>query len=161
MFFINRLATPLAKGYIFTTIEELRKEWLFTVAIKPHGINALWFSTIIDMKTKSGDIVCKISFKTASTKLAIFAAVNGTSEYIPSMTSYDSLPLGQYSTIKFYHIYDKVREAYVIEVVVNGILYGTTVNTAPKTFQDVEVYTSSEENPPSDADIKELYILNI
>jgi len=148
-------------NYVFTKIEEIRKEWLLSVNIKPFGLFDGKIQNIIYMKADNGDQVFKVGLIKDTTKLSVEARVN--EEFITlSFTSpYDNLPMDQYSTFKAYQIYNEVLAAYIIEVVVNGIPLVSMVNPQPKVFKDVNVYTNSPSGIKSKVYFKSLYTLNI
>jgi len=147
---------------VFTLKEIISQQWLLSVDIKPYGLLNGKNQNILHLKTTGDTEVCKVGLKINNTELTIQFRLNGTNMIpIPLMSPYDSLPMDQYSTLKIYQMYDEVKDAFIFEVVVNGIPIASAVNTDPKEFNDVNVFTNIEGGELSKVYIKGLYVLNI
>jgi len=147
-------------GFIFSKIAKIRKDWLLSVDIKPVGTR-YESSQILLLKTQTDVKLCSLGIKKNSNRLTVKARVDRSEQTIDLLTPYDSLPMEQYSTFRLYQIYDDMRKAYIMEVVVNGIVLASKVNTEPQVFIDVIVYTSGDNRPSADVYIKRLYALSI
>jgi len=149
-------------GHIFTGLKKLKESWLISVDIKPYGLINGRNQNILLLKNNNNVKICKVGLKIDNTQLAIQFRLNGTNIIpIPLISPYNSLPMDQYSTLKIYQMYDEVKDAFIFEVVVNGIPIASTVNTDPKVYYNVNVFTNNEVGELSKVYIKGLYVLNI
>ena len=72
-----------------------------------------------------------------------------------------SLPLGKYSTLRLYQIYDQTIAVHVIEALLDGVLILSFDNQHPELLSDVLVITNQIGDAVALARFKSLYILNI
>ena len=105
--------------------------------------------------------MCRIDLKKDKTELRVKVDLSETVKTIPLTAPYDNLPMNQYSNFKMYQIYDNVMKAYILEIVVNGIPLASTVNTAPKAFKDVKVFTNIAGGDLSKVYFKNFYVFNL
>jgi len=113
----------------------------------------------ISLSDNAGVEILKVHLKSHTTSLMIYATISNDFKQ-PSLVDH-SLPVGKYSTVTAYQVYDQARSTHVFEVLVNGILIVSMENTNPKVFSDVSVSTSKIGNNAALAMFKNLYILNI
>ena len=148
-------------NHLHQTLPTFYKQWSISVNIMPIGIltgenewgNILRVGLGGD-REEYGDRTPAIWFTPSTTKMSIYSAINGDSEYFIET---DPIPINAWAWVEM----SQVRQpdgVYQFTIRMAGAIIHQIINTDPREFSDVKIYTSDNYWPAANAKIANLTI---
>ena len=149
--FIDAVFAPI-KNNLDRTISTLYKQWSVSVDIMPTGLigshgNIFHIGLGPDM-VSYGDRIPAIWFLPDTTQLHITSAVNGQPNYRPSDT--DPIPMNEWTRVEVSQL-RLTDGSYQHTIRVGDTIYDQILNTDPREFKNIKVYTSDNHYLAADA----------
>ena len=134
------------------TIPTLYKQWSVSLDIKPTGLvgthgNIFHIGNGPD-RGSYGDRIPAIWFLPGTTKLHITSAVNGLNNYRPDDT--DPIPMNEWTRVEISQL-RQTDGTYQHTIKIDDKIYDQILNTDPREFKNIKVYTSDNHFLAADA----------
>ena len=128
------------------TISTLYKQWSVSVDIQPTGLigsnsNIFHIGLGAD-NTIYGDRIPSIWFNSGNTELHIASAVNGDKNYWKNT---DPIPMNEWTQVEVSQL-QLTDGSYQYTIKIDDKIYHQILNTDPREFENIKVYTSKNDN---------------
>eukprot|EP00111_Clytia_hemisphaerica_P017532 TCONS_00051901-protein len=159
----TRAGFKLIKGKMTSVIPRVDREWYLSFDIKPENKLIYGWGSIIHLTTggnhgKVGYRIPGIWFNPNSRRLHICYAIN---HYHNRCINTHALAANKWTSIQVVQVFDSGLYQFKYIILINNVVKATLINSRPRSFQNVQVWTADPWHHAANALLRNLVFQNI